>query len=242
MATAIPSPRESYTTFPQSIALSAAPSSPEDNTFSILPRYFLQKVRDTFAAGPVQGDLVRKSYDGAPRSRQTSNDRPASIRRAHRASIDSVSGRRPSSPALSSRHPHLASIQESSRPPSSVGSRSPRLSTASLSRRSTAQPVLTADTLSIASGQMTVNPAAQILARSHSSMSNALVDGEGPASPPPPYTSARASFVERIPEDARSSSSVGSLAVAQVFKKLQGDPLNRDFWWACCVACLLEDR
>lgn len=234
----IESPRDSYTTFPDSVALSAAPSSSEDNTFSILPRYLLQKVKDTFspASSTGSGETSRtRGYDGAPRSRQTSHDRPPSVRRSHRLDTGATAVRRPASPALHGRNSQLASIQETSQPPSSVGSRSPRLSTASLSRRTTALPVVSRDTLSIASGQMTTNAAAAGLSQSISSTLHAFPEPADVLSPPPPYSSGRASFDDHIPDDAQSVSSMGTLAVAQVFKKLQGETLNREYWWVLCL-------
>ena len=239
MATTVET-RESFTTFPLSRTLTAAPSSPEDATFSILPRYLLQKVKDTFAASPPtgsqgsQGEIIsRSTHDGAPRSRQTSFDRPSGSRRTHRTSIDSAMDRRPSSPALNSRHPHLASIQETSAPPSSAGSRSPRLSNASFSRRA-AVPLLSKPTLSVASGSMALHNGATSLSRSFSSNLNALPES-GEASPPPPYSAARASFSGlrgQIVDDAQSVSSVGgsTLGVTQVFKRIRGEALSREYW------------
>lgn len=234
-------PRESFTTFPLSRTLTAAPSSPEDATFSILPRYLLQKVKDTFAASPastardLQGDVAgRTLHDGAPRSRQTSYERPPSSKRTQRISLDSATGRRPSSPALNGRHPHLASIQEGSGPASSVGSRSPRMSTASFSRRSAA-PLVSKPTLSVASGSMALHAGATSLSRSFSSTLNALPEGTEASSPPPPYSAARASFTAlrgQLADDAQSVSSVGgsTLGVTQVFKRLRGETLSREYW------------
>lgn len=86
------SSQTTLTSFPLSATLSADALSPEDASFSILPRYFLQKVKDTFTV-PPSGPFTQSFTPQNDRSPVDSPKRPVLSPRnsSGRGSLNSIS-------------------------------------------------------------------------------------------------------------------------------------------------------
>ena len=228
------------TTFPLSHSLPSSPVVPEDGSFSILPRYLLQKVKNTFisSASPAEhapaGGISRPSS-----SRQTSAEKESSGSAAHSAKIAFAVASSSSSDRFG--HPQTSS----SRDPRVAGkgsSRNPRLSNLSGNRRAVA-PVLSTAVSETGNFALFNNHAvgSTALSRSHSRSLGTLPESSSDSSPPPPYTADLNLSYSSIPgfplnrdpnEDAKSVSSAAgpTLAVAQIFRRLRGEALSRDYW------------
>lgn len=239
-----------FTSFPQSHALSNGPlSSPEDGTFSILPRYLLQRVKNTFGAGDVKRDADRPTA-----SRQnstgslTNNSTSPSRSKGGNVDVeqDTTSNRRPSTSAtahlnrtytVNAKQTRIASIRDEAS--STVSRRSRRLSNVGTSRR-TLPPVLSRPHAEFV-GQSPYLGAGS-LSRSHSQALSTLPEGSAEHSPPPPpYSSSPGNPFNAIPgfpigrdvmDDAKSMSSAAgtNTGVTQIFRRLRGEALSRDYW------------
>lgn len=240
-----------FTSFPASHQLSSGPLSPsEDGTFSILPRYLLQRVKNTFGSGEVKRD----SNDRPAGSRQNSssgsiNNSNASSRAGRSPAANNDEGTNGSRrvPPTSSTHlngrqiitakqTRIASIRDEEG--STVSRRSHRLSTVGGSRR-TLPPVLSRPHAEFVSQSPYMG--AGSLSRSHSQALSTLPEGSGEHSPPPPYSTSPGNPFNVIPgfpisrdvmDDAKSMSSVAATntGVTQIFRRLRGEALSRDYW------------
>ena len=240
------------TSFPLSHSLPNSPVSQEgDATFSILPRYLLQKVKSTFGsttattnshvsgsnASSLAGDAPTASSSKPGSSRQNSNGTNGSIQPMH-----NLPGKK--SAELTARiHPINTRPQSPSLRDSSTVSRNPRLSTLAGHRRAVA-PVLSKTVSESGNFASFQHNGSVSLSRSHSRSLGTLPESPTENSPPPPPYSFNANYpfssipgfpLNRDPnEDAKSVSSIAgpSLGVAQIFRRLRGEALSRDYWWA----------
>lgn len=240
---------EGFTSFPLSHSLPDSPlSPPEDVTFSILPRYLLQKVKNTFGAGDVKRDANRPS--GSRQNSNTNSDINSSTSRgkvvaesSHRSHVDrpgtSGSAAHPAGRAANFQQPRIASIRDEA---SSSVSRSHRLSNVGSTRR-TLPPLLSKPHAESVASSPYLN--ANSLSRSHSQSLSTLPEGSGDYSPPPPYSFSPSTPYNVIPgfpigrevmDDAKSMSSAAgtNTGVTQIFRRLRGEALSRDYW------CVLE--
>lgn len=243
-----PEESEGFTSFPLSYSLPESSESPsEDGTFSILPRYLLQKVKNTFGAGASDGK--RDSSRPSPGSRQnsSSSNYSSSSKFGSTASRPQADGAvvNPSvvvpvraasrSHAVNAKQPRIASIRDEA---SSTVSRSRRLSTVNNARQ-TLPPLLSRPHAE--SVQRSPFFGTNSLSRSHSQSLSTLPEGSGDYSPPPAYSASPNSPFNAIPgfpisrevlDDGKSASSVAgsNTGVTQIFRRLRGEALSRDYW------------
>lgn len=235
---------EGFTSFPLSHTLPESPlSPPEDGTFSILPRYLLQKVKNTFGAGDGSRPSSSRQSSGSTNASSSSRSKNAVASQLQR---EAVAGRTPPgggpratttrAHAANVQQPRIASIRDEA---SSTVSRNHRLSTVGNTRRSL-PPVLSRPHAE--SVHQSPFLGANSLSRSHSQALSTLPEGSGDYSPPPPYSTSPNSPYNAIPgfpigrdvmDDAKSVSSVAAsnTGVTQIFRRLRGEALSRDYWW-----------
>lgn len=270
---------DSFTSFPLSHSLPNSPlSPPEDATFSILPRYLLQKVKNTFSGGNNLSDNVSRPSSSRHNSGASSSN---NNNHTHASSSDSTrkpgKGISPSrTPAIvdnatpsagpsrqayaaagqrsgsrghllhhhSTVQPRIASIRDEAG--SSVSRSSPRLSNVGSTRR-TLPPLLSRPhqdavfhVQSAAIPHLGITTTGGIT-RSHAQSLSTLPESALDYSPPPPYSATPHTPLNTIPgfpinrdgnDDAKSISSVAAsnLGVTQIFRRLRGEALSRDYW------------
>jgi hypothetical protein len=242
---------EGFTSFPLSGSLPNSPLAPpeEDGTFSILPRYLLQKVKNTFGASETSRPSTSRHNSGSTHNSSSNK----SVRAATFSAKDAAGSTNPAATSngnavqhqttrsnnaghhVATVQPRIASIRDEAG--STVSRRSHRLSTVGSTRR-TLPPILSKpyqESVKQSPYLATTNT----LSRSHSQSLATLPEGSLDYSPPPPYSTSPSTPYNVIPgfpinnDDTKSVSSVGgsnNMGVTQIFRRLRGEALSRDYW------------
>lgn len=259
-------PSTGLITFPQSLSLPTSPTPDEDPSFSILPRYLLQKVKNTFAASSSvtdhsssNGRSSHRDADGQGRGHADSSDDGVSHSATASSSRLSHSDRTVASSIPTTRTGHAGQLGRSRQlrderngsssnasGASASASRNPRIATLAGNRRAVAPVLSKAVTESsgfVSFGGTSSGPGPSALSRSQSRPLSTLpespLDESAPSLPQhtsygqTPFSSIPGFPLNRDPnEDAKSASSVAAsnLGLTQIFRRLRGETLSRDYW------------